>query len=171
MTLERDEQAELFYPLCSYYPMRIIISAGVYDNTCLLHCIYSHIYEYLYYFYLPGSKSTGGGPSTSSPAKPVPIYFGMEQQRRASGMGARSMTKLNVVFSFKFKNCLWCCFFSIISAFPAEILSTGQNNSSSLAGDIRPRSKTAPSTPKNSLSVPPQAPPLPGGGPLDAYSR
>jgi hypothetical protein len=72
-------------------------------------------------FFLPGSKSTGGGPSTSTPAKPVPIYFGMEQQRRASGMGARSMKKLNVVFSFNFENCFGADFSVFLALFPPSL--------------------------------------------------
>merc|ERR1719357_921065 len=38
--------------------------------------------------------------------------------------------------------------------------------------DTKPRSKTAPNTPKNSTNLPPQAPMLPSsGGPMDAYTR
>ena len=37
--------------------------------------------------------------------------------------------------------------------------------------DLKPRSKTAPNTPKHSNAMPPQAPQLPSGGPMDAYSR
>ena len=37
--------------------------------------------------------------------------------------------------------------------------------------DLKPRSKTAPNTPKHSNAMPPQAPQLPPGGPMDAYSR
>ena len=37
--------------------------------------------------------------------------------------------------------------------------------------DLKPRSKTAPNTPKHSTSMPPQAPQLPSGGPMDAYTR
>ena len=46
--------------------------------------------------------------------------------------------------------------------------SSNQNNQL----ESKPRSKTAPSTPKNSTNLPPQAPMLPsGGGPMDAYTR
>ena len=39
-------------------------------------------------------------------------------------------------------------------------------------GAMRPRSKTAPNTPKASTNVgPPEAPTLPPGGPMDAYER
>lgn len=37
--------------------------------------------------------------------------------------------------------------------------------------DLKPRSKTAPNTPKHSNAMPPQAPQLPPGGPMDAYNR
>ena len=46
-------------------------------------------------------------------------------------------------------------------------------NSGNQSGQVesKPRSKTAPNTPKNSTNLPPQAPMLPSGGPMDAYTR
>merc|ERR1719330_467373 len=73
---------------------------------------------------------------TASPAKPVPVYFGMNDIPRRSSEGA--------------------------------MIHSQHEMHEEITG--KPRSKTAPNTPKNSTNIPPDAPPLPGG-PMNAYMR